>query len=1134
MGRKKGFNWKSREVVKTEIVKNEDQVDVHVELPASDKYDDCNALVLPSVKRKTNIIKDKKQNQRILSKNQRKKLEKIVDSKKKKANRAGLLESLAQVQISPKELAMMTSLTSIQTKGVKRALTEESLSLLFDAPDGTKSINGVAGAKKRQKWKQEEIEEEEEEENKAELIDDCNVIGLEVREESSSDEESCEDDRPEQKEKEPEDIKTKEEESKNKAAQENVKSVEPKVERPVPTRISKPAVFVPVHRSAEVQAARLKLPILAEEQLIVEAINDNPVVILAGETGSGKTTQVPQFLYEAGYATNGKMIGVTEPRRVAATSMANRVAEEMNLHDGQVGYQIRFEGNVKEGVARIKFMTDGVLLREVEKDFLLTNYSVVIIDEAHERSVYSDILLGLLSRIVTMRQKRGNPLKLVIMSATMRVEDFTENQRLFKVKPPVILVEARQFPVTVHFNRRTAFDDYVSEAYRKVCKIHRQLPDGGILVFLTGQREVNALCRKLRKSFPGGRPYESDETLEGKEIEFQPEDSLAQQSSSDDDESAGKVMTKIKNKQKAMKQRRKVVDIPPKIDLDQFSAQPLAEDVEGDDAVSGDDEDLDSDLGDLDSDPEGESKNGMQSQADPPLWVLPLYSLLPSYRQQKVFQPPPEGSRLCVVATNVAETSLTIPNVRYVIDTGRMKTKFYDKVTSVSSFHVTWTSQAAANQRAGRAGRTAPGHCYRLYSSAIFNDEFEKFSLPDIARRPIDDLVLKMKSMDIVKVVNFPFPTPPDADQLLAAERRLLLLSSLEPPPRNLRLKEAKKVLWSSKITALGRAMAAYPLAPRYAKMLLLSHQHGLAELCITLVAALSVQELMLDQPGEQNPGETFKKWIAQRRAFAGVGNLLLLGDPMVLLRAVGGAECSGDIEAFCTDHGLRSKAVREVRKLRVQLTNETNSIRASTGVADIVVDPGMKPPIDSEAKLLRQIMLAGLPDHVARKIPMQEIKESEDRRKFKYAYRCPEMEDPVFLNPATILRNSAPEWIVYQDIYETDKMYVRGITAIDPQWLPVYAPTLCTFSDPLELPAPRYDSQRDQVRCHMNVTFGRSSWPLPLMELEFPVGIDRFKYFGQFFLSGAVCPPLAKYPSIDSYRNQEHYNNFLFFDAGT
>lgn len=329
---------------------------------------------------------------------------------------------------------------------------------------------------------------------------------------------------------------------------------------------------------------------------------------------------------------------------------------------------------------------------------------------------------------------------------------------------------------------------------------------------------------------------------------------------------------------------------------------------------------------------------------------------------------------------------------------------------------------------------------------------------------------------------------------------------------------ESKKM--SPTITALGRAMAAYPLAPRYAKMLLLSHQHGLTELCITLVAALSVQELMLDQPGEQNPGETFKKWITQRRAFAGVGNLLLLGDSMVLLRAVGGAECSKDIEAFCADHGLRSKAVREVRKLRVQLTNETNLIRASSGEAAIVVDPNMKPPTDAEARLLRQIMLAGLPDHVARKIPIEEIKESEDRRKFKYAYRCPEMEDPVFLNPASILRNSAPEWIVYQDIYETDKMYVRGITAIDPQWLPVYSPTQCTFSDPLELPAPIYDPQRDQVRCHMNVTFGRSSWPLPVMELEFPAGTDRFKYFGQFFLNGSVCPLLTKYSFIILYLN--------------
>lgn len=305
--------------------------------------------------------------------------------------------------------------------------------------------------------------------------------------------------------------------------------------------------------------------------------------------------------------------------------------------------------------------------------------------------------------------------------------------------------------------------------------------------------------------------------------------------------------------------------------------------------------------------------------------------------------------------------------------------------------------------------------------------------------------------------------------------------------------------------------MAAYPLAPRYAKMLLLSQQHDLMQLSITLVAALSVQELVLDQPADSEAGDTHRRWLGQRRSWAGTGNSLLLGDPMVLLRAVGAAEYSGDIEAFCSTNGIRSKALREVRKLRVQLTNETNLILPS-GTKPIVVDPKMPPPSDLQAKLLRQILMAGLPDHVARKISPNEIKETEDRRKFKYAYRCPEMEDPVFLNPSSILRYTNPEWIVYQDIYEhDDKIYLRGITAIDPEWLPVFSPSQCTFSAPLELPSPRYDSEQNRIVCHMNVTFGRSGWPLPVMELEFPAGVDRFKFFAQFFLSGAVCPLLER-----------------------
>jgi len=265
---------------------------------------------------------------------------------------------------------------------------------------------------------------------------------------------------------------------------------------------SRKTKYVHVERREEIKESRSKLPIITEEQVIMEKINDNDIVIICGETGSGKTTQVPQFLYEAGYAEDGLMVGVTEPRRVAAISMSKRVNDEMNFaeQDAIVSYQIRYEGTSAPST-RIKFMTDGVLLKEVQCDFLLSKYSAIIIDEAHERSVYTDILIGLLSRIVPLRNKKGNALKLIIMSATLRVEDFTENRRLFERIPPVIKVESRQFPVSIHFNKHT-YADYLAEAYRKVCKIHKSLPDGGILLFVTGQQEVNILCSKLRKAFP--------------------------------------------------------------------------------------------------------------------------------------------------------------------------------------------------------------------------------------------------------------------------------------------------------------------------------------------------------------------------------------------------------------------------------------------------------------------------------------------------------------------------------------------------------------------------------------------------------------------------------------------------------
>jgi len=259
------------------------------------------------------------------------------------------------------------------------------------------------------------------------------------------------------------------------------------------------------------------------EQEVVEAVGSNDIVILCGETGSGKSTQVPQFLYEYGYGRHG-IIGITQPRRVAAVSTAKRVAFELGSVIGGrgeqdvVGYQIRFDSSTLSANTCIKFMTDGILLREVTTDLLLREYSVIILDEAHERNVNTDILLGMISRTIILRKthheqemklwsKLSNeakaayrpplqPLKLIIMSATLRVEDFT-NPVLFPSPPPVIKVEARQYPVTTHFARRTELKNYLKEIYRKVCKIHRNLPDGGVLVFLTGKREVNSLCKKL-------------------------------------------------------------------------------------------------------------------------------------------------------------------------------------------------------------------------------------------------------------------------------------------------------------------------------------------------------------------------------------------------------------------------------------------------------------------------------------------------------------------------------------------------------------------------------------------------------------------------------------------------------------
>ncbi|XP_055640635.1 probable ATP-dependent RNA helicase kurz [Toxorhynchites rutilus septentrionalis] len=1124
---KRRFNEKGRQQNEI-VIDNSATKQIKLDFTTEDGYggtDDANLLVLPSKKRPTKIKQNKITVTRILSKKQRKRLEKVVDQKRKKENRSTLITALAKFQAPLTELKHYTKISSIQTKGLKQLFKEQKfgVTVISEPTAGEAKVKCLVGSRKQRIALMRAQASDDTDKDNDETSRDLNTLGVDDGSSSSEAEDEIDhkNHAPELENTVGVEIKAEVNNKSGPAAVQNKTEIEVHcqatdiVERSKNTQSventaklsSKPAVYVHVERDSDVQAARLKLPILAEEQVIMEAINENPIVILAGETGSGKTTQVPQFLYEAGYAEpNRGIIAITEPRRVAAVSMSKRVGAEMNLSTDIVSYLIRFEGNVTDRT-RIKFLTDGVLLKEIEKDFLLAAYSVVILDEAHERSIYTDILIGLLSRIVILRMRKGTPLKLIIMSATLRVKDFTENRTLFSKVPPVINIDSRQFPVTVHFSKTTAVN-YVREAYLKTIKIHTKLPDGGILVFLTGQKEVNQMVKKLRKAFPFEESFDSES---GKKCYV-----LAPIASDDEDETLActvnrKKAAKIDSRKKRLaKQTQKQQIELPRINLDNY--QLPWDDTEGDQRDVDDDDDCEyEEASGLDSDFD-ENLNTSELKGKQPLCVLPLYSILSSEKQQRVFEEPPGGTRLCVVATNVAETSLTIPGIKYVIDCGRQKTKLYDQVTGVTAFNVTYISKASANQRAGRAGRVAPGHCYRLYSSAVYNNEFEEFTTPEIMKKPVDDLMLQMKCMGIDKVINFPFPSPPDKLQLEIAEKHLVLMDALEEHIVN----NKNKSQTLSRVTELGRTISAFPVAPRFGKMLALSHQQGLLAYTVCMVAALSVQEV-LQEVSLSDDSDEHKKWRIKRKSWAKTGNSLLLGDPMILLRAVGAAEFSnstGRMAEFCQENGLRLKAIKEIRKLRVQLTNEIN---INLKDLNLSVDPKMPPPSDTQAKLLRQLVLIGMADKIARKIPDTEIKLNKDRIKYKHAYNLPDMENPVFVNSSSVLRRHNPEWICYQEVYETmeggkSKIFLRGITAIEPEWLLQLVPNYCNIIKVLDEPEPWYDPANDSIMCHVQATVGKSGWQLPIAEIDMPKDEKRYLYFIKFFVYGTVYPKLARF----------------------
>ncbi|CAK7224384.1 putative ATP-dependent RNA helicase DHR1 [Sporothrix curviconia] len=761
-------------------------------------------------------------------------------------------------------------------------------------------------------------------------------------------------------------------------------------------RLDRKAFHVDVQRTPEVEVARLNLPVVGEEQQIIEAIHEHDVVILSGGTGSGKTTQVPQFLYEAGFGSAESdypgMIGVTQPRRVAAVSMAKRVAEELGeAHGRAVAYQIRFESNVSKGTA-IKFMTDGVLLRELSEDVTLRKYSAVVIDEAHERSINTDVLIGIVSRINTIRAeinalhastqpKSLKPLKIIIMSATLQVKAFVANRELFKEKPRMIHVEGRQFPVTVHFAQHTRHD-YVDEAFRKIVRGHRKLPLGGFLVFLTGEDEIQRLAKLLHLEINGVRAASKPKVrVSTTEMAYETEDIEFGGGLGDENGNDAKYLEGEEAGDDARRRKGKT----------------------GEEADGDDDYDEEEDEGEFVPD-EGETAGSGPKLVH----ILPLFSKLSTKDQQRVFQPAPDGARQVILATNVAETSLTIPGVRYVFDCGRAKARTFNKQTGVQSFEVGWISKASASQRSGRAGRTGPGHCYRLYSSAVYEENFAEFSEPEILRMPIEGVVLQLKSMHVPHVSRFPFPTAPDAESLKRADRLLMYLAAVRP------LDDARGGNGGdrSTVTKLGELMSAFPLSPRFAKILMVGHPGDCIHYVIALVAAMSADEVFVrpnnaipaasataksskaangdgdggndaddadddDKPRPIRTQADIKQDEARRRTaelFRKVHKQFTSlddkSDALKLLQVIG--EFSHEpTEDWCKGHFVHYKALREVQKMRRQITALLRANLPIHAAANLTYQEQLPRPTDAQVRLLKQMVAAGYPENIAQRADM-------------------------------------------------------------------------------------------------------------------------------------------------------------------
>ncbi|KAJ3783549.1 P-loop containing nucleoside triphosphate hydrolase protein [Lentinula aff. detonsa] len=651
---------------------------------------------------------------------------------------------------------------------------------------------------------------------------------------------------------------------------------------------SVPSSSIASSKSSPLQEQRSKLPIAKGKDALIQEFLEHDVTVLLGETGSGKTTQVPQYLLESGLARDG-MIAVTQPRRVAATSLAGRVAAEQNVTLGtSVGYSVRFDERFSSQT-RIKYMTDGMIVRELMSDPLLSKYSVIIVDEAHERSLRTDILIANLKTI--QRQRNGsqdvkgkgknkvnatNPLKIIIMSATLDAEKFGR----FFSGAKILYVQGRQHPVKIYHSSQGQVD-YVDAAMRTFFQIHTDYPPGDVLIFLPGQEDIESLEKTIQ------------------------------------------------------------------IYVNQLPQDRMS------------------------------------------VLICPMYAAQAAGQNSKVFVAPPANTRKCILATNIAETSITIPGVKYVIDTGKCKEKRYLARNTGGGFDTLLTrdiTQSSAMQRAGRAGREGAGHCFRLYTVEAFK-AMPLSAEPEIMRCSLSSSLLQLKCIG-QDLETLELMDQPAEESMKSSLIVLYLLGALS---------------LEKEITALGRQMAAFPLEPIYGRAIVASKEYGCTQEVLDIVSVLSVSSKLFVESSEQREAVS-----EARRKFRHVcGDHLTILNVVRAYQEIAHAEGKSNRKEWCRRHFLNERALLEASDIRDQLRQTCQRLGIDHGVSCGDKDD---PVIFSLGHGLVMNIAFLQPDGTYKQTIGQSI---------------------VKIHPSSVLCDKKIPAIVYDELVYTNQIYARGVSRI-------------------------------------------------------------------------------------------------------